>query len=717
MISTKPRMEQPEQKDGRMTGTKKENGLALPMALASTTLFEETNKQPNISKNVVQQSKSGATGNHKNVNAYHTTTRFKAHRRLPNYRSKSMDRVAFADHEYEIYLEGDDAEPSKPKQLYDSNDDDEDDDDDDSDDPQMLAIEQGNHYQTKKESLSSSVYDNFDNFTKTPEFKSKPENTSMIKEEFGSSLYVRRYLNWMDDYFCISARGSTITTEIKAGVVTFLTMSYIVLVNPRVLHVSGVPLHYAASSTCLSSCIATIIAGLFSNLPVGCAPGIGLSVYFSYGMMSSLQSHMPHSTTEQRYLTGLAIVLISGIIVLCLTLIGLISFLSARVPNFLKLSTVVGMGLSLTFVGLMRAGIVVTGSGDNVLELGSVEEWEVWLAICSILLTGVLEMHRINAALLIGIVMVTVIYFGLTGLWPSTFIDTPSFGNPLRILNFQNIPLRDLATAGISFVLILILDVSGIIFGIGKMTGLISKRNSKTDVEGSKMVLIAVSIGTIIAAFSESVAGIAAGGRTGLTALVVAFFFGMAIFFGPIFGCVPDIATAPSLVLVGIFMMKQVQQIKWTDEDGHIIMAIAMPSFLTIIMMPFTFSIANGIFFGIGSFLVLHFSSGKHCKKWNALRRLKKKKESKKSLGAHVHQSINNASTSAQHGNLSRGQGVASNTQTTQIQEELQLFTDSKAMSKSKHLQKTNVGHTEKERPAGGHLLTRVSNSTNTQIV
>jgi len=230
-----------------------------------------------------------------------------------------------------------------------------------------------------------------------------------------------------------------------------------------------------------------------------------------------------------------------------------------------------------------------------------------------------LEMHHVNAALLIAIVSVAILYFILTGAWPSQYLNTPSFANPLDIFDLSIIPIKDLLTAGLSFVLILIFDVSGILFGIGQMTGLLVKKRGTTSVKGGKAALMAVSVGTIIAALTggspviihaESVAGIAVGGRTGLTALVVAFFFGLSIFFGPLFGSIPDIAAAPSLILVGISMMKQVQQIKWADENGSIIMVIAMPSFLTIIMMPFTYSIANGIFFGLSSFLVLTFFGG-----------------------------------------------------------------------------------------------------------
>ena len=180
------------------------------------------------------------------------------------------------------------------------------------------------------------------------------------------------------------------------------------------------------------------------------------------------------------------------------------------------------------------------------------------------------------------------------------------------------IPITPLLSAGISFVLILVLDVSGVVFGVAKMANLMH-RDGKS-VTGGQWAYIAASVGTCLAAITgcspiivhaESVAGVAAGARTGLCAVVIAFFFGLSMFLGPLFEAVPDIATAPCLVLVGVFMMKQVQLISWTDaETGLVDMLVAMPAFLCIVMMPFTYSIANGIFFGLGSYLVLYISSG-----------------------------------------------------------------------------------------------------------
>ena len=410
-----------------------------------------------------------------------------------------------------------------------------------------------------------------------------------------------KYFKWLDRYFKIYENGSTIKTELYAGVVNFLAMSYILACNPTILSQSGIPIHNASSATCLATFLATMVAGLIGNVPIGCAPGVGLSAYFSYSVMAEIKDD---------YNLGLFMIFCSGVVVLVLTLLKITPLILERLPVFMKLATIVGMGLFLSLVGLSSANIIVSPSDGsaNILALGDLGDWKIWLFFLNLFMITILEMNHIRGSMMISILTTALLYFVISENWLTHFIAIPSFNNITEVINHDNLmklvhlPITTIVSVLSSFMLVMILDVGGVIFAITKM-GDLPESKSRT-----KWALISTSFGTIVASLLgcspiivhiESVAGILVGGRTGLTAVTTATLFGLSIILSPIFNSLPNCSTAAITVFIGTLMMQQCKEIEWEKYE------IALPAFLTIIMMPFTFSISYGIFFGLGSYFVL----------------------------------------------------------------------------------------------------------------
>ena len=406
--------------------------------------------------------------------------------------------------------------------------------------------------------------------------------------------------NFIDRYFKISERGSTIKTEIYAGVVNFLAMSYILAANPTILSKSGIPIHYASSATCMATMFATLIAGVIGNIPLGAAPGVGLSAYFSYSVMSQVGDD---------YNLGLFMIFCSGLFVFVLTLLKITPLIINHIPQFMKLSTIVGIGLFLSLVGLTTANIIISPTDNSsILALGNLGDWRIWLFFFNLLMITILEMNHIHGSMIISIGTTALLYFIISDNWLDDFVAIPSFNDFTEVINYNimikfiHLPITTILSVMFSFISVLILDVSGVIFAITKM-GNLPESNHRT-----KWALISSSIGTMAASLLgcspiiihiESVAGILVGGRTGLTAITTAILFGVSIIISPIFNSLPTCSTAPITIFIGSLMMRQCKEIEWERYE------IALPAFLTIIMMPFTFSISYGIFFGLGSYLVL----------------------------------------------------------------------------------------------------------------
>ena len=401
----------------------------------------------------------------------------------------------------------------------------------------------------------------------------------------------------IDNFFKISESNSTLKTEIYAGIVNFLAMSYILACNPTILSVSGIDKKYASSGTSLATFIGTFIAGIFGNIPIGCAPGIGLSAYFSYSVMSEINDHN----------LGLLFIFLSGCIVFLLTLLNIPPYIINNIiPKFIKISTIVGMGLFLSFIGLTEIGLIEKGN-NTILKIGDLTDWKIWLFIFNIFMITFLDMKKIHGSIILSIILTSLLYYLISDEWPTKFISKPNFDNVTNIINKENfqlliqLPILKIINILFSFIMVIILDVGGVIFAIIQI-GKFKQTNKMT-----KWALISTSIGTMFASILgcspiivhiESIAGVLVGGRTGLTAITTSFLFLLSLILTPLFQNLPLCSTTSITIFIGVLMMKQCKEIDWEKKD------IALSAFLTIIMMPFTFSISYGIYFGLGTYII-----------------------------------------------------------------------------------------------------------------
>ena len=408
--------------------------------------------------------------------------------------------------------------------------------------------------------------------------------------------------------FELSARGSNVRTEILAGGTTFLTMAYIVIVNPAILGQAGMPVAAVAAATCLAAAFASILMGAFANMPLALAPGMGLNAYFSFTVVQ---------TMGVPWQVALGCVFVSGVAFLLLTFAGIRQLIIAAIPPHLFAAVAGGIGLFIALIGLKNAGIVVTSPATSV-TLGDLHAPAAALALFGLVVTAALAAWQIRGAILIGI-LVTTLAGWLTG--QVTFTPQPYDLGAIGETAFQ----LDLAgVLGLSgshglglfeilfvFLFVDLFDNIGTLVGVTKRAGLIDAQGR---VPRLNRILFTDSIATIfgslagtstVTSYVESAAGVQAGGRTGLAAIVTGLLFLLAMLAAPYAQLVPLAATAPALILVGALMMAPLADIDW--EQGE----IAIPAFLTMAMIPLTFSIANGLAFGITAYALLKLLRGK----------------------------------------------------------------------------------------------------------
>lgn len=424
----------------------------------------------------------------------------------------------------------------------------------------------------------------------------------------------------MDKFFKISERGSSIRTEIVGGVTTFFAMAYIIFVNPNMLCVdlnagTGNPAFYPAIpgelwtsvlvATCASAAIGCILTALLANVPFAQAPGMGLNAFFTYTVCLG----MGYTWQE-----GLAIVLLSGILFLIIAVSPLRSKIIASIPAFLKNAISAGIGLFIAFIGLLNVKLIAFGSGVPALSLAGNKAGI--LAIIGLLITAILMCYKVKGAIVIGILATTVIAFpmGLTSFPEAITMEGVTLAPLFAKLNLGGVMEKGflpLITAVISFALVDCFDTVGTLIGTATNAGMTDR---KGNLPGGDRALIADAVATCCGAvmgtstvttFVESSTGIAEGARTGLSSLVVGALFLLAILLAPIAGIIPSAATAPALIIVGVLMMKGAVSIDWND------MECAVPAFLTIAMMPFAYSISDGIGFGFISYSVIKLARGK----------------------------------------------------------------------------------------------------------
>ncbi|GGG78308.1 NCS2 family permease [Paenibacillus radicis (ex Gao et al. 2016)] len=426
----------------------------------------------------------------------------------------------------------------------------------------------------------------------------------------------------MERFFKLKEHGSNIRTEIMAGLTTFMTMAYILAVNPIILTPAGLDWTAVFLATALSAGIFSIAMGLFVNFPVALAPGMGLNAYFASVIISSAATNKPISIEM-----GLTAVFISGIIFIILTLTQIRQMMITAVPDSLKHAITVGIGLFIAIIGLKGSGlmtIAATTFGDvkagaytdlagpeTVIHLGHLASPDVYMTIVGLVLIAVLMVLRVPGAILFGIVGTTVISL-LTGqtnvketLTGKTWV--PDFGK-LNFVHFDFAGVIEvgLVTVILTFTFVELFDTFGTLVGTANRAGLMKDKEEGKKRVGKAMFVDAIGVSggamlgtSTVTAFVESSAGVAQGGRTGLTSVTTGICFLIAIFVAPVIALVPGSATNAALIIVGVLMMQSIKEIDFSD------MVYAIPSFLTLALMPFTYNIANGISFGVVTYVLL----------------------------------------------------------------------------------------------------------------
>ena len=416
--------------------------------------------------------------------------------------------------------------------------------------------------------------------------------------------------SFIERYFKVREKGSSVHTELLAGLTTFIAMAYILFVNPNILADAGIPKDAAIASTIWIAALASLAMGVFANYPVALAPGMGLNAFFAYYVCGVLGLH---------WTVALGAVFFSGVLFLILTVGGIRQAIINAVPRDLKLAISVGIGLFIAFIGLKGTGLIVENSATYV-SLGHVTAPTTLLSLFGLLFTAALMARNIHGAILIGIFVTTILAmaFGMTPA-PQGFGDIISTSLPHMGATFGQLDLAGAWNYGLVSI-IFTFTVVELFDNMGTLIGLTTKAKMvKPDgrIENIDKALTTDAVGTMVSAvfgtstvtsYIESAAGIAAGGRTRLTAVAAGVLFLTALLFTPLIGLVPAFATAPALILVGALLMSEVGKIDFSDFTN------ALPAFLTIIMMPLTSSIANGFAFGFISYTVMKLFAGQYKK-------------------------------------------------------------------------------------------------------
>jgi adenine/guanine/hypoxanthine permease len=406
----------------------------------------------------------------------------------------------------------------------------------------------------------------------------------------------------LERLFHLQENQTTVRQELLAGLTTFMTMGYVVVVNPRILSEAGMPVEGVLFATCISAAIATLIMGLWANYPIALAPGMSLNAYFTYSIV--IGRGVP-------WQTALGVVFLSGLVFLLLTLTNIREQVVNGIPDCLKHGTAAGIGVFIAFVGFRNAKIIVANPATFV-GLGKISDPQVLLAALGVILIAILMVRRIGSAILLGIVAITLIGIPL-GLshWPAQLFSLPHPSGTLFKLDLRAATKLGLAELIFVFFFVDLFDNVGTLVGVCEQGGFL--RDGK--LPRASRALLADAIGTMVGALSgtstvtsyiESAAGVAAGARTGLGNIMIAGLFGAAMFCAPLVAAIPAYATAPALILVGALMCGSVAKVRWEDFSE------AVPAFLTLVATPLTFSIATGLSLGLLSFTFLKLFTGKH---------------------------------------------------------------------------------------------------------
>ena len=406
----------------------------------------------------------------------------------------------------------------------------------------------------------------------------------------------------LEQYFEFKTLGANWRTEVLAGFTTFMTMAYIVFVNPAMLHETGMPLAAVTAATCLSAAAGSFLMGGFAKYPIALAPGMGLNAYFTYSVVKGMG--VP-------WQAALGAVFLSGVAFFLLTLLGVRQLIISTIPFELYAAVAAGVGLFIALIGFRSSGIIVPNAATTV-ALGNLHDKSTALAVFGLLLIAALLAWRVRAAMLIGILAITAIGLA-TGVarWapqPYRLSDLSATAFQLDVRSTLRIGFLEIIFV---FLFIDLFDNIGTLVAVGKKANLFDHANriprvNRILLSDATATIVGSLTGTsTVVSYIESAAGVAAGGRTGVTAIVTGLLFVVALFLAPVVGAIPAAATAPALIVVGSLMMTVVAEIQWHDPE------VALPAFLTMMTIPLTFSIANGLAFGFTAFTLLKILRGK----------------------------------------------------------------------------------------------------------
>ncbi len=407
----------------------------------------------------------------------------------------------------------------------------------------------------------------------------------------------------LERYFEFDRLGTNWRTEALAGATTFITMAYIVFVNPSILSETGMPLPAVVAATCLSAALGSILMGAVARYPIALAPGMGLNAYFTYSVVKGMG--VP-------WQTALGAVFISGVVFVILTLAGVRQWIVAAIPQELYAAVSGGIGLFIAFIGLRNAGIIVPHPATMV-TMGSIRAPGTALAIFGLLLITVLQARKMKTAMLTGILATTAVgvAVGLVQWQPRVYSFSDITGTAFQ-LDVKSALELGMVEIVFVFLFVDLFDNVGTLVAVSKRAGLLDKSNR---IPRINRILLADATATIagsvagtstVVSYIESAAGVAAGGRSGVTAIVTGLLFAASLFLAPLIGAIPAAATAPALIVVGGLMVSSLVEIPWDDPIA------AAPAFLTLVTIPLTFSIANGLAFGFTSHVLLKLARGGH---------------------------------------------------------------------------------------------------------
>jgi len=410
----------------------------------------------------------------------------------------------------------------------------------------------------------------------------------------------------MNKFFHLKERGSSISTEIIAGITIFLSMAYILAVNPDLLSMAGLDKGAVFTATAVSAAVATLLMGLLANLPIALAPGMGLNAFFTFTVVIGMKYSVEVALTA---------VFLEGLLFIIFSLFNVREAILKSIPTNLKKAIPSGIGLFIAFIGLKSAGIIV-GSEATLVTLNELTSPTVLLSVAGIILTVLLFALKVPGGILLGILITTIAGYSMKIVPPPT--DWKAF-SPVSMphapafwrFDFSQILTFKFFVVFFSFLFVDIFDTVGTFVGVAAQAKLHDKNGN---IPKMKQAFLADAVGTCVGAmlgtstvtsYVESTSGVAVGGRTGLTALVVSILFLLSLFFSPLFLLIPPQATASALVIVGFLMMRTIKEVDFSDATE------GLPAFLTIIMMPLAYSIAQGIVFGIISYVLLKLLTGK----------------------------------------------------------------------------------------------------------